>query len=343
MGGYEWDEVFYNADAKRSYVISVEPKDRKMDNEKHGLVDFDTSPYYAIQDVAESSSYNTVIISSTNRIQNLDVIDIADYSDDGFVWYGDTESGNEALQFFDCISRRNTVLLETDRLIFDRNQYKFSDGGLIIQLKGMDGKNYNAVIDKSGNYIIEPTTEKLTYSMINQKLKQEGGSIQDLSNDKDETFEVSEDKLYFIMNKKSGLLLDVYGREDFSEELANVQVYQRGATGNKSQQFCFEKTSGGWYSIVPASNQELAVNPYSNDPQDGDNINVYKKIPEDKTQGWYIIKDPADGSFTVCSAWNDSLLLTAEGNKNKSNVSLQAPYSKAGGDSQKWYIYEIDK
>ena len=162
-----------------------------------------------------------------------------------------------------------------------------------------------------------------------------------LASEETEKFSVSEDKVYYIVSEPSGMVLDAYGQENYSEELANIQVYERGVSANKSQQFRFRKTAGGWYSIIPESNTSLAVNPYSSSPAAGDNVNLFSLIPEDRTQGWYVVPD---GKFiAIRSAWDRKLLLTAEGNTNKSNVSLRKESWSSPKGSHRWSLVEVEK
>ena len=153
---------------------------------------------------------------------------------------------------------------------------------------------------------------------------------------------VSEDKLYYLVNVESGLVLDIYGEETYSESLANVQVYQKGGNGNLSQLFRLRKAPGGWFSIIPESNPGLAVNPYSNSPADGSNINAYPLNPQDVTQGWYFYS-VGDYIYNICSAYNTALMLTAEGSGNKSNVSLHVSYQAGGARSQQWKVVEAGR
>jgi len=140
---------------------------------------------------------------------------------------------------------------------------------------------------------------------------------------------------YFIMNKASGKALDVYGSTSSSTNKSNVHIYAL-TKSNKSSQFKLTKTAGGWFVIVPASNSKLAVNPYSDKPANGTNVNVYTKNTSDKTQGW--IFEQSGDYYIIRSAYNKNLVLTAEGTSNTSNVKL-AKYA-AGNDKQLWTLQE---
>lgn len=148
---------------------------------------------------------------------------------------------------------------------------------------------------------------------------------------RDDTIPVS-GTTYYITSKASGKALDVYGSETSSTNQSNVQIYTKN--GTKSQKFKITETAGGWYSIVPTSNTKLAVNPYSDKPKSGTNINVYTLNAKDKTQGW--IFDQVGDYYVIRSAYNNNLVLTADGTGNMSNVKL-ATYS-AGNDKQLWSL-----
>lgn len=158
-------------------------------------------------------------------------------------------------------------------------------------------------------------------------------------NDEETTVQVTapvSGKTYFIKNKASGKALDVYGDTDSSKNKSNVQIYTLNKK-SKSSQFKITKTSGGWYSITPASNSKLAVNPYSDTPAAGTNVNVYTKDASDKTQGW--IFEKSGDYYIIRSAYKNSLVLAADGTGNMSNVEL-AKYSK-GNSKQLWSLTEV--
>lgn len=140
-------------------------------------------------------------------------------------------------------------------------------------------------------------------------------------------------KDYIIANKASGKLLDVYGGDNSSTSKSNVQIWEAVGT-NKSQRFRLVKNDSGWWSIIPLSNTGLAVNPFSDTPGNGTNVNVYTKDASDMTQGWYF--EPVDGGYYIIhSAYNRDTVLTASGKDNKSNVQL-ATNSKT--DYQLWML-----
>lgn len=141
---------------------------------------------------------------------------------------------------------------------------------------------------------------------------------------------------YFICNKASGKALDVYGNTSSSTNKSNVQIYELKKS-SKSSQFKVTKTSGGWYSIAPVSNTKLAVNPYSDKPADGTNVNVYTKDTGDKTQGW--IFEKSGDYYIIRSAYKKSLVLTAAGTSDMSNVKI-ATYS-SGNSKQLWKLIEV--
>ena len=142
--------------------------------------------------------------------------------------------------------------------------------------------------------------------------------------------------VYYITSAESGKLLDVYG--DKTVNKANVQIYEKTSGSNTTQQFALTKTKGGWFSITPVSNKSVAVNPFSDTPKAGTNVNVYTVNTNDKTQGWYV--EAVGSAYKISSAYNKNLVLTAEGTANKSNVKIAA-YS-AGSKKQLWTFTNIN-
>ena len=153
------------------------------------------------------------------------------------------------------------------------------------------------------------------------------------------SIQVDESLTYRIVNVKNGLVLDVSGGTLYSEPEANIQVYQKEGETNLSQQFYIRSTREGWYVMLPAGNPSLAVNPRSNSPANGTNIDAYKADEQDRTQGWYLRKE--GDAVVICSAWNESLVLTAAGDSNKSNVCLSQYLP--GNQSQLWRLEATGK
>ena len=52
--------------------------------------------------------------------------------------------------------------------------------------------------------------------------------------------------IYYLVNKKSGLVLDVKGGTDHSEPKAAVQLYEKTDGNNPSQHFRISWTGNGW-------------------------------------------------------------------------------------------------
>ena len=129
--------------------------------------------------------------------------------------------------------------------------------------------------------------------------------------------------VYYLVNKKSGLVLDVQGSTDHSEALANVQLYEKTEGSNPSQHFRIAWTGNGWLSIFPCSNTDLAVNPYSYTPKAGTRINLYEKDINDNTQGWKVVWDLENEGWIIKNAYDEDLVLTARGTDNKSKVVLR--------------------
>ena len=131
-----------------------------------------------------------------------------------------------------------------------------------------------------------------------------------------------DDKPLLLRNSASGLLLDVYGDEGHSEELSNVQLYPEGSLGNLSQRFFLVSRGPMWYSLIPLSNEELAVSAEAETTSDenGSNVIVSALSPEDMLQGW--TPEWVDGRWILHSVSDIRLALAAEGTEAKSNVRL---------------------
>ncbi|MBR3642548.1 MAG: RICIN domain-containing protein [Parasporobacterium sp.] len=145
---------------------------------------------------------------------------------------------------------------------------------------------------------------------------------------------VDESAVYSFKNAGSGLMLDVYGQASFSGTMANVQIYQQGTRANLSQKFMIRRTEDGWFQIMPLSNLSMVINPFSSDPSDGTDVNIYPSDPSDQTQGWYFRRE--GDAWVICSAWDTDLVLTAAGASPMSNVYL-ARY-RQGDSLQKWQL-----
>ena len=144
---------------------------------------------------------------------------------------------------------------------------------------------------------------------------------------------------YRIVSVKNGLVLDVSGETLYSKPGSNIQVYQKGEETNLSQQFYIRSTQEGWYVILCAANLSLAVNPRSDSPAAGTNIDAYRAAEHDRTQGWYLRRE--GDAVVICSAWNESLVLTSVGDGNRSNVCLSQYLP--GNQSQLWRLEAAGK
>lgn len=140
------------------------------------------------------------------------------------------------------------------------------------------------------------------------------------------------DGCYIIENSASGLALDVYGGNN-TKYKNNVQVYTSKQSDN--QKFNIMLCSDGWYTIYPESDRSKALNPYSDKPKNGTNINIYKRNTKDKTQCWYL-ESLGSSKYIIRNAYNTKLVLASTGSSNGSNVQLAAYV--AGNTSQIWVI-----
>lgn len=129
--------------------------------------------------------------------------------------------------------------------------------------------------------------------------------------------------IYYLVNKKSGLVLDIKGGTDHSEPKAAAQLYEKTDGNNPSQHFRISWTENGWLTIFPCSNTDLAVNPYSYTPRSGTRINLYEKDVNDNTQGWKVLWDEDNEGWIIKCAYDEDLVLTARGTENHSRVALR--------------------
>ena len=128
--------------------------------------------------------------------------------------------------------------------------------------------------------------------------------------------------IYYLVNKKSGLVLDVQGDADYSTELSSMQLYEKTGGNNPSQQFRISYGAGGW-NILPLSNTNLVVNPYSNTPKNGTRINLYSRDTNDITQSWKFEWIEEEKGWIIKSAYNEKLTVTALGTNKKSKIALR--------------------
>ena len=123
-----------------------------------------------------------------------------------------------------------------------------------------------------------------------------------------------------VISCESGLLMDIYGDESHSEEGANVWLYPQGVESNRSQLFRLVSRGQMWYSIIPLSNEELAVGIEGGEAAEGANVCVRRLDPEDPLQGW--TPEWSDGRWLLHSAADISLVLAVSGNESRSNAEL---------------------
>lgn len=117
---------------------------------------FDGSDYIAVMDTDVSLTQKCYILSPRTGLTGTieaGFIAISRYSDGGFIY----ATGND-LRFYDCASgETNSICPDGDKVIHGYTiDYVFIDGQAAIRLRGDDGKTYEAVVDKRGNYITPP-------------------------------------------------------------------------------------------------------------------------------------------------------------------------------------------
>lgn len=133
-------------------------------------------------------------------------------------------------------------------------------------------------------------------------------------------------KYFTIYNVGSGKYLNVYGNQNKNN--ANVDVHAKD--GTSGQAFKFTLVNGS-YTLTPLCATSRRVNVYGDYAKNGCNVCLWSATKH-STQGWII--EAVSGGYILRSANNKSLVLTATGSKNSSNVNIQT--YKAGNKFQIW-------
>ena len=143
---------------------------------------------------------------------------------------------------------------------------------------------------------------------------------------------------YRLTNVKSNKLLNVYGSKSVSN--TNITVFQKDGTSGQDYQLIASGTmtfNGKTYTkyvIAPRCASKCVLNIYtSGAAQNGSNVNIWTKTGN-SSQAWIFV--PVSGGYVIRSANNTSLVLTACGTSNSSNVKV-ATYS-SGNTYQIWSL-----
>lgn len=123
------------------------------------------------------------------------------------------------------------------------------------------------------------------------------------------------DKYYNIINLKSKKYLNV--SYSSSGNGVNIDIYEKDGTSGEK----FKLSSvNSWFTITPACATKYRVNVYEETTsKENSNICLWQNTGHD-TQGW--ILEAVENGYIIRSANNPSLVMTAAGSSNCSNVKL---------------------
>lgn len=132
---------------------------------------------------------------------------------------------------------------------------------------------------------------------------------------------------YHLKNKATGTYLDVHNLND--HDFANVGM----CTFNGSNAQRFTVSSGAYGYILKPVYTNRILNAYGDAPGSGANVDIYQNVNE-SSQQWKFEAAPG-GGYYIHNMYNPSCVLDTDG----SNAVITA---KHGGDSQIWYLEEVD-
>lgn len=133
---------------------------------------------------------------------------------------------------------------------------------------------------------------------------------------------------YYLKNKATGTYLDVQDMNDY--DFANVGM----CTFNGSVAQKFTVSSGAYgYILKPECSSSRILNAYGTAPGSGANVDIYQNVSE-SSQQWKFEAAPGGGYF-IHNMYNPSCVLDTDG----SNADIT---TKHGGDSQIWYLEEVE-
>ena len=135
---------------------------------------------------------------------------------------------------------------------------------------------------------------------------------------------------YFIVNKSSGLQLDV---ASFSHQ-AGGKVIQWNANQQANQQWTFKQVNGGWTIRAVHSGQALDLLAYNRADQAPVAQYTYSGHPN---QQWVVT--PSGNAFTIASHYSKLLLTVAD--TNAGSALMQRP-DQQGSLLQRWYFNPVD-
>ncbi len=139
--------------------------------------------------------------------------------------------------------------------------------------------------------------------------------------------------LYHLVNVASGKYLSLADNSDKSGANIRSETYVKDAV---NQVIKIKRGSGNSYKIQPAESTDKFIGSASA-AKSGLNVSLRNESTSN-TQCWYF-EEVSNGIYTIRTAGNYSIALTAEGTKPKSNVGLES-YSK-DNKSQQWKLVDF--
>ena len=148
-----------------------------------------------------------------------------------------------------------------------------------------------------------------------------------------------------IINVASGKNLAVYtGSYNASPKHNQDVIIWDFVKGDPSYTWTLENEIDAF--IIHSATKNVALNAYANAPKSGTKVNIYN-FARDKyveTQRW-LIEHVGNEQYIIRLKYNENLVLTADGTKNGSKISVQT-YDKSK-DTQKWtfpnYSNEVEE
>ncbi len=331
---------------KRATPVYVRPN--------YSLMDGKTEDTNADADKTDTPAADAGVNQGTYRIHNLntDVYMQGLRLESATAVRGHLLDENEPMQIFELMSLENGHYAicangDSDLRVGVYEKDEVQQGSSVNLLKKRDNELMREwILEKvDGGYVLRSAADEnmvLTAGGFNAVNNRASLNVRRYENDEKQIWQFEKveiigkqpeaGKSYTITNKAANKVLDVYGDTDKSKNKSNVQIYDKTGS-NKSQKFQLTDSGNGWYNLSPLSGSKLAVNPYSNTPKAGTNVNVYTLDPSDRTQGW--IFEAVGDYYIIRSAYNENLVLTANGSKNMSNVKLG---KYVGNDYQLWKL-----
>lgn len=145
--------------------------------------------------------------------------------------------------------------------------------------------------------------------------------------------------IYVIRSKNSNLAMDVFngGRDN------GTNIIQWPAHGGLNQQWRFQRTVDGYYTLTSVLNPQYSIDVYGGGTTIGNRVIQYTSLPHQINQKWKLVKN-SDGSMSFMSQLAESsgtgYLLDVYGGGTTAGVNViqwQGHY----GNNQRWYLEPV--